>query len=172
MKKLWLFLSLLICSILVAGCNKFVQKPPQIYEENNTTININYLKTGLTNEDLNELAITHFPNSYTYYIWDTEHQSITHETWEFVYPENYHHYQNTLIPELNWMVDAEIVESYKYDVRIDDKPAICTERIVYLEDGSKIYISYYNDPETLNFDNIMVFYWEDSNRFKVYKFYY
>jgi len=41
-----------------------------------------------------------------------------------------------------------------------------------LEDGSKIYISYYNDPETLNFDNIMVFYWEDSNRFKVYKFYY
>ena len=129
-------------------------------------------QTSFDNQDLIELAITHFPKSYTYYVWDVNHQSIEYETWEFVYPEDYHHYQNTLIPELNWMVDAEIVESNIHDARINGKPAIFTSRTVYLEDGSEIYVEYFNDPETLNFDSMMVFYWWDDNRFKVYKFYY
>lgn len=132
----------------------------------------NFLKTGLTNQDLIELAITHFPKSYTYYVWDSRNQSAIYETWEFVYPEDYHHYQNMLIPELNWMVDAEVVEPYIYNANIDGKSAIVTSRIVYLEDGSKIHVDYFNDSETLNFDNLRVFYWEDDNRFKVYKFYY
>jgi len=133
----------------------------------------NFLKTELTNQDLNELSITHFPKSYTYFIWDLERQSVIYETWEFVYPEDYHHYQHTLIPELNWMVDAEIVDSNMDSVRdSNNKPLIETNRTVYLEDGSIIHVYYYNNPETLNFDNIEVFYWGDDNRFKVYKFYY
>lgn len=130
-------------------------------------------QTSFDNEDLNELSITHFPKSYTYFIWDLERQSVIYETWEFVYPEDYHHYQHTLIPELNWMVDAEIVDSNMDSVRdSNNKPLIETNRTVYLEDGSIIHVYYYNNPETLNFDNIKVFYWWDDNRFKVYKFYY
>lgn len=132
----------------------------------------NFLKTKLTNQDLIELAITHFPKSYTYYVWDSQNQSVTYETWEFVYPEDYHHYYHMLIPELNWMVDTDVVEPYIYDAWIDGKPAVVTSRIVYLEDGSKIHVEYFNDAETLNFDSMMVFYWGDDNKFKVYKFQY
>jgi len=132
-----------------------------------------FLKTSITSEqEFNEIAEAHFPKSYTYYIGDVRNQSAIYETWEFVYPEDHHHYHHMLIPELNWMVDAEIVDSNIDTARIDGKPAIFTNRIVYLEDGSKIHVEYFNDPETLNFDNMAVFYWGDDNRFKVYKFYY
>ncbi len=100
-----------------------------------------WAKTSLTTEELDELAETHFPKSYTYTTYNME----TGETWswESTYPEGLSH--TLLIPEHATMASREVVSS-----GIEDGMIYTLTKVV-LQDGTELQVLYIVNPETLDF---------------------
>lgn len=118
-----------------------------------------WAKTSLTTEELDELAETHFPKSYTYTTYNME----TGETWswESTYPEDLSH--TLLIPEHATMASREVVSS-----GIEDGMIYTLTKVV-LQDGTELQVLYIVNPETLDFVAVSV---ENGNETINYQFAY
>ena len=148
MKKSLLLCILLMGSIALAWCQKVSQEwevsesQYPVAEADNVDFNLpEWAKTSLTNAELDELAETHFPKSYTY----SEYNSETEEsnTWEYIYQEDLSH--TLLIPQHATMASREVVSS-----GIEDG-MIYTLTNVTLQDDTVISVLYIVDPVTLDF---------------------
>lgn len=100
-----------------------------------------WAKTSLTTEELDELAETHFPKSYTYTTYNMETQETNNG--EYVYPEDLSH--TLLIPEHATMASREVVSS-----GIEDGMIYTLTKVV-LQDGTELQVLYIVNPETLDF---------------------
>ena len=118
-----------------------------------------WAKTSLNNEELDELAETHFPASYTYTVYNTETEQS--DSGEYTYPEDLSH--TLLLPEHATMASREVVSS-----GIEDW-MIYTDTKVTLQDGTEINVLYVVNPETLDFVAANV---ENGNEIRNYQFAY
>ena len=101
-----------------------------------------WAKTSLTNEELDELAETHFPKWYSYSTFNMAENLIGDE-WEYTYPEDLSH--TLLLPEHATMASREVLSS-----GIEDG-MIYTLTKVTLQDDTTIDVLYIVDPVTLDF---------------------
>ena len=116
-------------------------------------------KTSLTNEELDELAETHFPASYTYTVYNTKTEQS--DSGEYIYPEDASH--TLLLPIHATMASREVVNS-----GIEDW-MIYTDTKVTLQDGTEVNVLYIVNPETLDFVAANV---ENGSEIKNYQFAY
>jgi len=98
-----------------------------------------YVRTSLTNEDLNELDSVLLPKWYVYerYVWDGGEW----ESWDYSYPAD----QHILLPIIAASVDRKIQSSEIQD------GLIYTTALVTLDDGNQYTVLYVNDPNTLEY---------------------
>lgn len=118
-----------------------------------------WAKTSLTNEELDELAETNFPKSYTYTTYNVETQESNNG--EYTYPEDISH--TLLLPIHATMASREVVSS-----GIEDG-MIYTLTNVTLQDDTVVSVLYIVDPITLNFVAANV---ENGNEMTNYQFAY
>lgn len=118
-----------------------------------------WAKTSLTNEELDELAETHFPKSYTYTTYNMETEETSDG--EYVYPEDLSH--TLLLPIHATMASREVISS-----GIEDG-MIYTLTKVILQDGTELQVLYIVNPETLDFVAATV---ENGNENTNYQFVY
>ena len=118
-----------------------------------------WAKTSLTNEELDEIAETNFPTSYSYSTYNTETEESN--LWEYTYPEDISH--TLLLPIHTTMASREVVSS-----GIEDG-MIYTLTNVTLQDDTVVSVLYIVDPVTLNFVAANV---ENGNETTNYQFIY
>lgn len=116
-------------------------------------------KTSLTSEELDQLAETHFPVSYTYSEYNMETEETS--TGEYTYPKDLSH--TLLLPIHATMAEREVTSS-----SIEDG-MIYTLTKVTLQDDTEVEVLYINDPKTLNFVAANV---ENGNETTNYQFVY
>ena len=119
-----------------------------------------WVKTSLTNEELDGLTETNFPKWYTYSSFDmTTNESLGE--WEETYPEDISH--TLLLPIHATMASREVLSSW-----IEDG-MIYTLTKVILQDDTEVQVLYIVDPVTLNFVAASV---ENGNTSTNYQFVY
>ena len=149
-KTLSIFAIFAVCPLVLAGCNSNNNSEVNLPEDNPEVANtlnesninvVQWPKTSLTDEELEAIAETNFPKSYTYTSYNVETEQS--DSGEYTYPEDLSH--TLLIPEHATMASRKVTNS-----SIEDGMIYTITKVV-LQDDTELEVLYINNPETLDF---------------------